>query len=114
MKTIVKLVLFASALTLPVRALCSSPRVARAFAGTRGDVQTDDGVYAARGLPLEERRRFWHGDRGPIVRNYQAATCAAAEVLERHAPRTLYAALARLPQGARFDDVFGPGPTHPR
>jgi hypothetical protein len=42
------------------------------------------------------------------VRNYQAAKCAAAEVLERHPPRTLYASLARLTEGADFDDVFGP------
>jgi hypothetical protein len=26
----------------------------------------------------------------------------------------LYAALARLTQGAHFDDVFGPGPASPR
>jgi len=55
-------------------------------------------------------RRFWHGSRGQIVRNYQAAQCAAAEVLERHPPRTLYASLARLAQGAQFEDVFGPDP----
>ena len=58
-------------------------------------------------------RRFRHGDRGQIVRNYQAAKCAAAEVLERHPPGTLYASLARLAQGADFDDVFGPGPITP-
>jgi hypothetical protein len=58
-------------------------------------------------------RRFRHGDTEQIVRNYQAAKCAAAEVLEQHPPRTLYASLARLTDGARFDDVFGPGPTTP-
>ena len=57
MKTFVKLVLFASALALPVRALCSSAWVARAFAGTQDYVQIDDGVYAAPDLPLDERRR---------------------------------------------------------
>lgn len=36
-----------------------------------------------------------------------------AEVLERHPPRTLYASLARLTEGARFDDVFGPEPVTP-
>jgi hypothetical protein len=244
MKTFVKLVLFASALALPVRALCSSAWVARAFVGAQGYVQIDDGVYAARDLPLGERqravsvvraargriarafgapvarpttivaangreaarlgladgvpgtafisplrtevvlnlahfsvdvtahelvhaevaqrlgfrtrtvelpvwfdegvavqvdrreqylidcgavgeqrirqvrqlttvRRFRHGDTEQIVRNYQAAKCAAAEVLERHPPRTLYASLARLTDGARFDDVFGPGPMTP-
>jgi len=239
MKKIVTLVLFAAALAVPVRALCSSAWVNRALVGTDGYVQIDDGVYAARDLPLEGRRRaltaldaarariartfgapvarprtiiaaddreaarlgladgvpgtafispvrtevvlnlarfsvdvtahelvhaeiaqrlgfwtravelpvwfdegvavqldlrapytidcgavgaervrdvrtrttvrrFWHGDRAQIVRNYQAAKCAAAEVLERHPPRTLYASLARLTAGAHFDDVFGP------
>ena len=245
MKKIFQVVLFASALAVPVRALCSSAWMARAFVGAGGYVQIDGGVYAARDLPPEERRRalaalraargriagtfgvpvarpttiiaaddreaarlgladdvpgtafisplrtevvlnlahfsidvtahelvhaevahrlgfwtrtvklpvwfdegvaiqldrrdpylvdcgavgaqrirdvrqlttvrrFWHGDKGQIVRNYQAAGCAAAEVLERHPPRTLYASLARLTQGARFDDVFGPGPATPR
>jgi hypothetical protein len=245
MKKFIRLVLFASALALPVRALCSSAWVTRAFVGAQGYVQIDDGVYAARELPLEERRRalaalraareriaetfgtpvarpltiiaandreaarfglsddvpgtafisplgtevvlnlahfsidvtahelvhaevaqrlgfwtravelpvwfdegvavqldrrgtylidcgavgaqrtrearrltsgrrFWHGDRAQIVRNYQAAKCAAAEVLGRHPPRTLYASLASLSQGAHFDDVFRPGPTPPR
>jgi hypothetical protein len=58
-------------------------------------------------------RRFRHGDRAQIVRNYQAAKCAAAEVLAQHPPQTLYASLARLARGAHFDDVFGPE-THPR
>ena len=245
MKKFFKLVLFAAALALPVRALCSSAWVARAFVGAQDYVQIDDGVYAARDLPPEARRRaltalraargriagtfgvpvarpttiiaaddreaarlglsdnvpgtafispvrtevvlnlahfsidvtahelvhaevaqrlgFWtravklpvwfdegvavqldrrepylidcsavagqsirqvrqlttvrrfrHGDRGQIVRNYQAAKCAAAEVLERHPPRTLYASLARLTEGADFDDVFGPEPVNPR
>jgi hypothetical protein len=245
MKKLVKLVLFASALALPVRALCSSAWVNRAFVGAGGYVQIDDGVVAARDLPPEARRRaldalraareriartfgtpvarpltiiaaddreaarfgladdvpgtafisplrtevvlnlahfsidvtahelvhaevaqrlgvwtravelpvwfdegiavqldqrgtylidcgavdaqrirearqltsvrrFWHGNREQIVRNYQAAKCAAAEVLERHPPRTLYASLARLTQGAHFDDVFGPEPASPR
>jgi hypothetical protein len=244
MKKFVKLVLFAAALALPVRALCSSAWVNRAFVGAGDYVQIDDGVYAARDLPPGERRRalaalraargriagtfgvpvarpttiiaaddreaarfgladdvpgtafisplgtevvlnlahfsidvtahelvhaelaqrlgfwtrtvklpvwfdegvavqldrrapyaidcgavgeqrirqvrhlttvrrFWHGDRGQIVQNYQAAKCAAAEVLERHPPATLYASLARLTQGADFDDVFGPGPITP-
>lgn len=239
MKRIVRPVLIALALVIPVRALCSSAWVNRAVVGVDGYVQIDDGVYAARNLPLEQRqralttlraargriadtfgapvarpmtiiaaddreaarfglaadvpgtafispldtevvlnlahfsidvtahelvhaevaqrlgfwhravelpvwfdegvavqldrreryvidcgavgeerirqvrqlttaRRFWQGDRAQIVRNYQAAKCAAAEVLERHPPRTLYASLARLTQGARFDDVFGP------
>jgi hypothetical protein len=244
MKKIIQLVLFASALVIPVRALCSSAWVARALVGAQGYVQIDDDVYAARDLPLEERRRaltalraargriagtfgvpvarpttiiaaddreaarlglvgnvpgtafisplrtevvlnlahfsidvtahelvhaevahrlgfwtrtvklpvwfdegvaiqldrrapylvdcgavgeeriravrqlttvrrFWHGDRGRIMRNYQAAKCAAAEVLAQHPPQTLYASLARLARGAHFDDVFGPE-THPR
>ena len=244
MKQFIKLVLFASALAIPVRALCSSAWVNRAFVGAGNYVQIDDGVYAARDLPLEERRRaltalraargriaetfgmpvarpttiiaandreavrfglvddvpgtafisplgtevvlnlahfsidvtahelvhaevaqrlgfwtravelpvwfdegvavqldrrgpylidcgavdaqrirevrqltsvrrFWHGDRGQIVRNYQAAKCAAAEVLERHPPRTLYASLARLAEGAHFDTVYGPEPARP-
>ena len=239
MKRIVGLVLFALALAIPVRALCSAAWVNRAFVGIDGYVQIDDGVYAARNLPLEERRRaltilrtargriaetfgapvarpmtiiaandreaarlglasnvpgtafispldtevvlnlahfsidvtahelvhaelaqrlgfwhravklpvwfdegvavqldrrepylidcgavgeqrirqvrqlttvrrFWQGDTAQIVRNYQAAKCAAAEVLEQHPPRTLYASLAQLTQGAHFDDVFGP------
>lgn len=239
MKKFVKLLLFALALAIPVRALCSSAWVSRALVGTDGYVQIDDGVYAARDLPPEERRRalaalreargriaatygapvarprtiiaaddreaarlgladgvpgtafisplrtevvlnlahfsidvtahelvhaevahrlgfwtrtvelpvwfdegvalqldlrapyaidcgavgeqrvravrtlttvrrFWHGDTGQIVQNYQAAKCAAAEVLERHPPRTLYASLARLTGGAHFGDVFGP------
>jgi hypothetical protein len=245
MKKTIKLVLFATALAIPVRALCSAAWVNRAFVGAGDYVQIDDEVYAARDLPLEERRRalaalhaarsriagtygvpvarpttiiaandrdaarfglvddvpgtafisplrtevvlnlahfsidvtahelvhaevahrlgfwtrtvklpvwfdegvaiqldrrapylvdcgvvgeqrirevrqlrtvrrFWHGDTGQIVRNYQAAKCAAAEVLERHPPHTLYASLTRLTQGARFDDVFGPGPVNPR
>lgn len=206
MKTFVKLVWFASALAVPVRALCSSAWVARAFVGAQGYVQTDDGVYAARDLPPGERlgladnvpgtafssplrtevvlnlahfsidvtapelvhaevakrlgfrtravrlpvwfdegvavqhdrrvpylldcgavgaqrirevrqlttaRRFWHCDRSEIVRHYQAARCAAAEVLERHPPRTLYASLARLSQGEPFDTVFGHEPANP-
>ena len=245
MKKFIKLVLFASALALPVRALCSAGWVNRAFVSAHGYVQIDAGVEAARDLPPEARRRalsalraareriaatygapvarpttiiaaddreaarfgladdvpgtafisplrtevvlnlahfsidvtahelvhaevaqrlgvwtravelpvwfdegvavqldrrepyhidcgavggerirqvrqlttvrrFWHGDRGQIVRNYQAAQCAAAEVLEQHPPRTLYASLARLAHGAHFDDVFGPAPATPR
>jgi len=245
MKTFVKLVLFATALAIPVRALCSAAWVNRAFVGAGGYVQIDDGVYAARDLPLVERRRalatldaarariagtfgvpvarpttiiaaddreaarfgladdvpgtafisplrtevvlnlahfsvdvtahelvhaevaqrlgvwtravelpvwfdegvavqldrrwpylidcgavgeqriravrhlttvrrFWHGNREQIVRNYQAAKCAAAEVLAQHPPRTLYASLARLTQGAHFDDVFGAVPARTR
>lgn len=240
MRKLIKFVLFASALAVPVRALCSSAWVNRAFVGAGGYVQIDDGVYAARGLPPQARlhaltalhaargriaatfgvpvarpitiiaaddheaarfgladdvpgtafisplrtevvlnlahfgidvsahelvhaevaqrlgfwtrvfelpvwfdegvavqldrrepylvdcgaigaqrirevrrlttvRRFRQGDRDQIVRNYQAAKCAAAEVLERHPPHTLYMSLARLTQGGRFDDVFGPG-----
>lgn len=90
MKTPVKLVLFASALALPVRA--------RRIRQVRH---------------LTTVRSFWYGDTFQIVRNYQAAKCAAAEVLERHPPRTLYASLARLTAGARFDDVFGPEPMTP-
>ncbi|KGF83325.1 hypothetical protein IA69_00475 [Massilia sp. JS1662] len=244
MKKYIKIVLFAAALAIPVRALCSAAWVNRAFVGAGDYVQIDDGVYAARDLPPGERRRaltalraargriagtfgvpvarpttiiaaddreaarfgladdvpgtafisplrtevvlnlahfsidvtahelvhaelaqrlgfwtravklpvwfdegvavqldrrepymidcgavgeqrvravrqlttvrrFWHGDRGQIVQNYQAARCAAAEVLERHPPDTLYTSLARLARGADFDDVFGPGPTTP-
>ena len=57
MKKFVKLVLFAAALAIPVRALCSSAWVNRAFVGAGDYVQIDDGVYAARDLPPEERRR---------------------------------------------------------
>lgn len=245
MKRFIKPVLCVAALAIPVRALCSSAWVNRAFVGAGDYVQIDDGVYAARDLPPEERRRalaalrdargriaetfgvpvarpltiiaandreaarfgladdvpgtafisplrtevvlnlahfsidvtahelvhaevaqrlgvwtravelpvwfdegvavqldrrgpylvdcgavgeqrirevrqltsvrrFWHGDRGQIVRNYQAAKCAAAEVLERHPPRTLYASLARLTRGEHFDDVFGAAPATPR
>jgi hypothetical protein len=239
MKRTVKFVLFALALAIPVRALCSSAWMNRALVGVDGYVQIDDGVYAARDLPLEQRqralttlraareriadtfgvpvarpmtiiaandgeaarlglaadvpgtafispvdtkvvlnlahfsidvtahelvhaevaqrlgfwhravelpvwfdegvavqldrreryvidcsavgeerirqvrqlttaRRFWQGDREQIVRHYQAAKCAAAEVLAQHPPRTLYASLARLTEGSHFDEVFGP------
>ena len=51
-------------------------------------------------------RQFWRGDRDTIVGHYQAAKCAAAEVLARHPPRDLYVSLTRLRRGESAADVF--------
>jgi hypothetical protein len=54
-------------------------------------------------------RSFWNGSRHEIVAHYQAAKCAAAQVLALHPPATLYASLARLRRGESFNDVFRGG-----
>ena len=58
---------------------------------------------------LDTAAAFWRGGRPEIVAHYQAAKCAAAGVLATHPPRTLYASLTRLREGAAFADVFGFG-----
>ncbi|MFJ1466174.1 hypothetical protein [Massilia orientalis] len=73
MRKLIKFVLFASALAIPVRALCASAWVNRAFVGAGGHVQIDDGVYAARGLPPEARQRALtalHAARGRIAATF--------------------------------------------
>ena len=51
-------------------------------------------------------RKFWSGDVNAIVAHYQAARCAAAEVLAHYPARDLYAGLTRVRRGESVDDVF--------
>jgi hypothetical protein len=55
---------------------------------------------------LATPRNFWSADKDQNIRNYQAAKCAVAELLEHHPPKSLYYALSRLRQGEHFADVF--------
>lgn len=58
---------------------------------------------------LFRRSQFWDGGNEQIIGHYQAAKCAAAEVLKRHPPHSLYQSLGRLRDGESFVDVFEPG-----
>ncbi|MHA7683936.1 hypothetical protein [Cupriavidus sp. PET2-C1] len=55
---------------------------------------------------LEWPQDFWSADKDQNIRNYQAAKCAVAELLEKHPPKWLYSALSRLRQGDSFAEVF--------
>lgn len=52
--------------------------------------------------------QFWSGGHQQIIGHYQAAKCAAAQVLGQHPPRSLYHSLTRLRRDESFVAVFGP------
>lgn len=53
--------------------------------------------------------QFWDGGREQVVANYRASRCAAAQVLERMPPHSLYDSIARLRDGQDFAEVFDIG-----
>lgn len=55
---------------------------------------------------LDKPGTFWSIDKDQNIRNYQAAKCAVAELLEHHPPKSLYHAFSRMREGENFSDVF--------